>query len=34
MSYRAIAYRVCFGLSLAFVGAIVILSWLAPEHLR
>lgn len=34
MNYRAIIYRVCFGLSLAMVGAIVILSWLYPEHLR
>lgn len=34
MNYRAIAYRVCFGLSLAFVGALMILSYLAPEHLR
>lgn len=34
MNYRAIAYRVCFGLSLAFVAAIMFLSWLMPEHLR
>lgn len=34
MNLRAIAYRICFGVSLAFVGALVILSWLYPEHLR
>lgn len=34
MNLRAIVYHVCFGLSLALVGAIIILSWLAPEHLR
>lgn len=34
MNWRRCAYNICFGLSLAFVGALVILSWLYPEHLR
>lgn len=34
MNWRLVAYRVCFGLSLAFIGALVILTWMYPEHLR
>jgi hypothetical protein len=34
MNWRKIVYRISFGVSLAMVGAVTILSWLYPEHLR
>lgn len=34
MNWRAAAYRVCFTTTMIFIMAVVILSWLYPEHLR